>query len=70
MLYPICPTCGVLLAAIEIPFLQKKKIIVNDASLSDEEKEKRISKLVCKYVDKYCCRVRLLTFVDLIEIIK
>jgi DNA-directed RNA polymerase subunit N (RpoN/RPB10) len=64
MLYPVCPTCGHLLADIEIDFTDKYNTIINGKS-EDEKKEKDIIKLFEENkVKKYCCRMRLITYFE------
>ena len=64
MLYPVCPTCGHLLADIEVDFTDKYNTIINGKS-EDEKKEKDIIKLFEEYkVKKYCCRMRLVTYFE------
>ena len=70
MLPPVCFTCGHLLADIQIPYDMDLMKIENDLQMSDKEKNTAKSALLDKYhVKKYCCRVRVLSFVRLVEII-
>jgi DNA-directed RNA polymerase subunit N (RpoN/RPB10) len=69
MLYTICPTCGHLLADIEIEFSEKYNKIV-DNNDKDDKKDKDIKKLFHDLrVHKYCCRMRLISYLDHIKII-
>jgi DNA-directed RNA polymerase subunit N (RpoN/RPB10) len=69
MLYTICPTCGHLLADIEIEFSEKYQKIIN-SSESDEKKEKDMKKIFIDFkVPKYCCRMRLISYLDHIKVI-
>jgi DNA-directed RNA polymerase subunit N (RpoN/RPB10) len=69
MLYTVCPTCGHLLADIEIEFSEKYNKIV-DNNDKDDKKDKDIKKLFNDLrVNKYCCRMRLISYLDHIKII-
>ena len=71
MLYFKCPTCGTVLAHRELPFEQGTKKICDDPDLSKEEMDKKISELINSLgLTRQCCRMRLLTYIDLITIIK
>jgi DNA-directed RNA polymerase subunit N (RpoN/RPB10) len=64
MLYPVCPTCGHLLADIEVEFTDKYNLIINGKA-EEEKKEKDITKLFEEYkVKKYCCKMRLITYFE------
>ena len=81
MLYPLCPTCGALLSNIQLPYqrdiiklCEKYNVdlelmsrgIVNDKNFNDEKKI-----IIDKYTDedRYCCRMRLLNFSELVKIV-
>ena len=69
MLYPVCPTCGHLLADIEVEFTLKYNKIVNGKD-SDEKKDKDMEKLFSEFrINKYCCKMRLISYVDHIQVI-
>lgn len=73
MLYIICPTCGRCLADKMIPYREGLKKICSDVSLSDEQKYDEKIKLVDSLQiprDRYCCRARLITYRELINIVK
>lgn len=80
MLYIICPTCGFLLGTKQIPYekslieLYKKYNIDQDmislGMLENNEKFKLdITKIVNKLCKRSCCKMRLLTYVNLTDII-
>jgi DNA-directed RNA polymerase subunit N (RpoN/RPB10) len=74
MLPPRCFTCGHVLADIELDFEDGLNQIDNNISLSNEQKAKEKRKLVDKFLPdswkkRYCCRARLLSYVDLIQVI-
>jgi len=69
MLYPICPTCGHLLADIEVEFTDKYEKI-NESKDSDEKKGKEIEKLFVEVkIKKYCCKMRLISYFNHIRTI-
>ena len=65
MLYPVCPTCGFLLADKELKFKEKLKNIDKD----DNDKH-NIKKIFNEMkIKRYCCRMRLITYIDLVDLI-
>lgn len=75
MLYPVCPTCGHLLADIELEFTEKynkiieeenKKEIKGNANIKDNSIEKLFNEFKIK---KYCCKMRLISYFDHIKVI-
>lgn len=67
MLYMTCPTCGFFLGQKTIEYDTKKKEICSNPKLSQEEKEKEISKLLKSLgLRRYCCRMRMMTYKDLV----
>ena len=69
MLYPVCPTCGHLLADIEVEFTDKYEKI-NESKDSDEKKGKEIEKLIVEVkIKKYCCKMRLISYFNHIRTI-
>tara|TARA_B100000902_G_C27028325_1_gene773120 strand:- start:432 stop:647 length:216 start_codon:yes stop_codon:yes gene_type:complete len=65
-----CPTCGHTLGHIEIPFEEGRKKIQDNKDLTDEQKNEEIYKLLNKLkIQRYCCRMRVITYVDLAKII-
>jgi len=73
MLYPICPTCGHLLADIEIEFTEKYNEIIDDDNKKLSKKIKNdntVEKLFKELkINKYCCRMRLISYFDHIKVI-
>lgn len=81
MLYPICPTCGALLSNIQIPFENDVKNLCEKYNVDIEELSRFLSKdvnfnqekkaIINKYTDpdRYCCRMRLLGYCKLVDII-
>ena len=74
MLPPRCFTCGHMLAHLELEYEEKLKEIDNNIKLSNDDKAKYKRELVNKllpdrWLKRYCCRTRLISYVDLIEIV-
>ena len=74
MLPPRCFTCGHVLADLELEYEEKLLEIDNNIKLSDEQKSEEKRKLVNKLLPgrwnkRYCCRTRLLSYVDLIKVV-
>jgi DNA-directed RNA polymerase subunit N (RpoN/RPB10) len=71
MLYVICPTCGMELANRIKPYEEGLREIEdnpnNDEQLKLELKEKLVNSLE---IERYCCRMRLITYKDKTEIFK
>ena len=64
-----CPTCGTLLGDIQLIHEQEIKKIDN-SKLSEVEKNKKKEELINMYgLDRYCCRTRILGYVDIVNII-
>lgn len=73
MLYIVCPTCNRLLADKMIVYEEGLKKITDNPELSNEEKETEKIKLIDSLhipKDRYCCRMRLMTYRDLVTIVK
>ena len=70
MLYARCPTCGKSLSQYVIPYEEELSKICDNPSLSKLEKDKEKSKLINNLgFKRYCCKMRMLTFIDSINII-
>ena len=71
MLYIRCPTCRTLLADKQLYYEKELAKICDDSVLtrieSDNKKEALINSLG---LERYCCRMRILTYVKLIDLIK
>ena len=65
MLYPVCPTCQFLLADKQVPYEKGYQKIINDTKLSSSQKQKLIEKLLDSLgLQRYCCRMRMISFID------
>jgi DNA-directed RNA polymerase subunit N (RpoN/RPB10) len=81
MLYPICPTCGALLSNIQLPYQHDIKELCEKYNVDIElisrgianddkfniEKERILNKYTD--VDRYCCRMRLSNFSEIVKIV-
>jgi hypothetical protein len=76
-----CPTCGEVLADKEILLVNGMKEICDEMGVDDDiisqglvdKNPKYIEKrkeLVNKLFDNICCRIRAMTYIDLVQIIK
>ena len=71
MLYYKCPTCKTLLANKQIPFEREMEKICNNKNLSKAEMDKQKQDLLDRLeLKRYCCRMRILTYLKRIEIVK
>lgn len=70
MLYPKCPTCKTELSNKQIP-LEEELSNICSMNKTEEEKDKlKMDALDKLYIKKYCCRMRALTYLQQIDIIK
>jgi len=74
MLPPRCFTCGHVLADLELEYEEGLNLIDNNIKLNDEQKSEEKRKLINKLLPnrwkkRYCCRARLLSYVDLVKVI-
>ena len=64
MLYPVCPTCKMLLADKQIPY-EKAMEDLSNKNLSDKQISEERKKLFQKLgITRYCCKMRLISYVD------
>lgn len=71
MLYYKCPTCKTLLANKELIYEREMAKICKDPKLSEDQKNDEKRKLLDSLeLIRYCCRTRMLTYVDHITIVK
>ena len=70
MLYISCPTCGYFLGQKNLEYEEGKLKICTNPKLSAEEREKELSKLLLSLgIRRYCCKMRMMTYKRLIDII-
>jgi DNA-directed RNA polymerase subunit N (RpoN/RPB10) len=71
MLPPRCFTCGGMLAHLEVPFEAARKNICDNPNLKDEEKIELLTKNINDLgLIRYCCKLRVITYIDTIDLIK
>ena len=81
MLFMICPTCGEPLGNKELEYISEMKKVcdsmgVNDDIISqgnldkDENYIKKKSKIVNELLANPCCKVRMMTYIDLVQLVK
>jgi DNA-directed RNA polymerase subunit N (RpoN/RPB10) len=68
MLYLTCPTCGYFLGQKTVEWETKSEEICNNHKLSYEEKEKKKQELLLSLkLPRYCCRMRMMSYKDLVQ---
>lgn len=71
MWYTRCPSCGTNLAHLELDYEKAKQKICDNPKLTEEQKNEQKSKLVNSLgLVRYCCKSRVLTCLDTVNIIK
>ena len=71
MLYIVCPTCGEFLGMRQIPFEDEILKICNMNGISEEKKNELKSELPTKLgLTRYCCRMRLISYIPKVTLIK
>ena len=71
MIYLRCITCGLILANRQQTYEQGLREIENDSNLTQEAKLELKTKLIDKLeLTRYCCKMRVKTFLELTDIIK
>ena len=71
MIYLKCPSCSYILGNRQIMYEQKLDEINNNNNVDEEEKTVLKTKLVESLnVKRYCCKMRIITFKQLTDIIK
>jgi DNA-directed RNA polymerase subunit N (RpoN/RPB10) len=63
-----CPTCGYFLGQKTLEFEEKKKEICSNPKMSKKDQEKKIAELLesLKF-RRYCCKMRMMTYKDLVS---
>jgi len=70
MLYYKCPTCKTLLADKQLLYEQKMEKICNNDKLTKKQKDVAKRNLLDElHVKNICCRMRIMTYVKLIDLI-
>jgi DNA-directed RNA polymerase subunit N (RpoN/RPB10) len=71
MIYLKCPTCGYLLGNRQVIYETKLDAIMNNPNIDDADKLEQKTKLVESLnINRYCCKMRVITFKQLTDIIK
>jgi DNA-directed RNA polymerase subunit N (RpoN/RPB10) len=66
-----CPTCGYILGNRQILYESRMEEIVNNPNTDDDIKLELKTKLIESLkLKRYCCKVRVMTFKQLTDIIK
>ena len=69
MLYFKCPTCRTILANKQLLFTERLEKICKE-TISEENKDTKKQQLLDELeVKRICCRMRILTFIKLVEIV-
>jgi DNA-directed RNA polymerase subunit N (RpoN/RPB10) len=70
MIYLKCPTCSTILGNRQIIYETGLKEILNNKNLTDKMKEDEKLKLLNSLdLTNYCCKMRVITYVNLTEIL-
>ena len=70
MIPPKCFSCGKPLAHIQVPWEQGVDAINADTKLSDTEKEEKRRELFATLgIDRYCCKTRVMGYIDQVNLI-
>lgn len=70
MLYPKCPTCATILSDIQLIYERKIKEVCSNPKLSETERSKKITEIVNSLgLERYCCKMRVMSYVDLSKIL-
>ena len=68
MLYLTCPTCGYFLGNKVHEYNTKKASICNNPKIDEKDQEKEIQKVLNGLkLRRYCCRMRMMTYKDMVE---
>ena len=67
MLYLTCPTCGFFLGQKTEEYEKKKNEICSNPHLTKKNREEKISEVLKTLgLRRYCCRMRMMTYKDLV----
>jgi DNA-directed RNA polymerase subunit N (RpoN/RPB10) len=70
MKYLVCPTCGKVLGDVEIEYEIKSKEIMTSKLSNAEKLIKRRELIESMGIKRYCCKMRMFTYVDPYKIIR
>jgi DNA-directed RNA polymerase subunit N (RpoN/RPB10) len=73
MSYLICPTCSTILGNRQLYFEKKKKEIKNECEIKNLSNDEYNMKIINAYnelkLKRYCCKMRIMTYIDLTKYI-
>ena len=70
MLYLTCPTCGYCLGNKQLELEKEKKKICDNPNLTSTQKETKIKEAINNLnLRRYCCKMRLISYIDTVQII-
>ena len=70
MLIPKCPTCGKCLACYQVPYEEQLTEIENDPSTTKDEKNAKQMELINSFgLSRWCCKMRLKTYMQQVKVI-
>ena len=68
MIYMVCPTCNFILSLKANKYEEEKQKICSNPTMTQETKEKEISKLLLSLgLKRYCCKMRIMTYKDIVQ---
>ena len=81
MLYMRCPSCGEVLGNKELLYISRMKDLCNSLNIdddvislgtieNDEAYIKKRQEIIKDLFENYCCRIRAMEYIDLVQIIK
>ena len=71
MMYLKCPTCNTVIGNRNIKYAEQLERIINDLTLTNENKRKLKSELVNSLgLPNPCCKMRVMSYVELIGLIQ
>jgi DNA-directed RNA polymerase subunit N (RpoN/RPB10) len=71
MIYMKCPTCGTVIGNRQIIYEAKLKEIENNPNIDEDAKLEQKNKLINNLeLNRYCCKMRVMTFKSMPLIIK
>ena len=69
MLYPSCPTCHTILADKQLIYEEALAKICNENISEDKKSEKKEKLLNTIGLEKICCRMRMISYIDQVKLI-
>ncbi len=71
MIYIRCPSCGYIIGNRQMLYESKMENIVNNPNIDEDAKLELKTKLIDSLkIKRYCCKIRIMTFKQLTDIIK